>query len=92
MRWEEVTYLTADHAWKAMQHHSERIVFLDVDCRVLGPLNELADVRAEVAFYVRAKLRKSGGMCFGLRSGTVVLRPTCRGWPGNQSGHQTQSL
>jgi hypothetical protein len=52
--------------------------FLDVDCEVLGDLSPLAGITGDVGFYVRTKVRRSGGMRFGARSGTVVVRPIHR--------------
>ena len=58
------------------RHPNEVIVFLDVDCEVLGDLSPLAGITGDVGFYIRTKYRKTGGMRFGARSGTVVVRPT----------------
>ncbi len=46
------------------------------DCLVLGDLAPLAGIGGDVGFYLRTKWRRSGGMRFGARSGTVVVRPT----------------
>jgi hypothetical protein len=56
------------------RHPGEVVTFLDVDCEVLGDLAPLAAVTGDVAFYIRTKYRRSGGMRFGARSGTVVVR------------------
>jgi hypothetical protein len=58
------------------RHPGEVIIFLDVDCEVLSDLSPLAGITGDVGFYVRTKYRRSGGMRFGARSGTVVVRPT----------------
>jgi len=58
------------------RHHDKVVIFIDVDCVVHGPLDALANIRGDVAFYVRTKYRRNGGMRFGTRSGTLVLRPT----------------
>lgn len=61
----------------AMDRHPDKvIVLLDVDCRVLGDLSPLAEIGGDVGFHIRTKYRRSGGMRFGARSGTVVVRPT----------------
>ena len=65
------------HLLDAMDRHPDKvIVLLDVDCRVLGDLSPLAEIGGDVGFYIRTKYRRSGGMRFGARSGTVVVRPT----------------
>jgi len=62
---------------KALARHPDKVViFIDVDCVVHGPLDALANIRGDVAFYVRTKYRRNGGMRFGTRSETVVFRPT----------------
>jgi hypothetical protein len=58
------------------RHPGEVVIFLDVDCEVLGDLSPLASITGDVAFYIRTKFRRSGGMRYGTRSGTVVVRPT----------------
>ena len=75
--WEANTMAKPGQLLAAMDRHpSEVIVFLDVDCEVLGDLSPLAGITGDVAFYIRTKYRRSGGMRFGARSGTVVVRPT----------------
>ena len=75
--WERVTRLKAEQVRLAMERHPYRtIVFLDVDCRVLRPLDGLADIRGDVAFYMHSRFRRHGGTKFRVRSGTIVLRPT----------------
>jgi hypothetical protein len=69
--------LKAQQVQLAMERHPDQVlVFLDVDCRVLALLDELVNIGGDVAFYVRSKFRCSGGMRFGVRSGTRVLQPT----------------
>jgi hypothetical protein len=61
----------------AMNRHPDKVViFLDVDCEVRGHLSPLAMMSADVAFYVRSRRGRNGGIRFGLRSGTIVIRPT----------------
>ena len=75
--WEANTMAKPLAVREAMSRHPDKVViFLDVDCQVLGDLAPLARLTADVAFYVRARRRKGGGTRFGVRSGTLVLRPT----------------
>ena len=75
--WEANTMAKPAHLLDAMDRHPDKvIVFLDVDCRVRGDLSPLAEIGGDVGFYLRTKWRRSGGMRFGARSGTVVVRPT----------------
>jgi hypothetical protein len=75
--WEANTMAKPAHLLDAMDRHPDKvIVFLDVDCRVLGDLAPLAEIGGDVGFYIRTKWRRSGSMRFGARSGTVVVRPT----------------
>jgi hypothetical protein len=75
--WEANTMAKADAVAQAMTRHPDKVViFLDVDCEVRGDLSPLARLSGEVAFFVRSRRRKAGGTRFGLRSGTLVLKPT----------------
>jgi hypothetical protein len=76
--WEFNTMRKAYEVKRAMDRHPDKtIVFLDVDCEVRGPLDELVDTTADVRLYVRVKRRKSGEIKWGnIRSGTMVFRPT----------------
>jgi hypothetical protein len=75
--WEANTMAKPVHLLAAMDRHPDKaIVFLDVDCEVKGDLSPLATIAGDVGFYVRSKWRRTGGMRFGFRSGTVVVRPT----------------
>jgi hypothetical protein len=75
--WEANTMAKARAVLEAMDRHPGKVVvFLDVDCEVRGDLAPLAHLSADVAFYVRARRRRRGGMRFGVRSGTLVLKPT----------------
>ena len=76
--WETNTMRKAAEVLAAMDRHPDKvIIFLDVDCVVRGDLSPLARVNGDVAFYVRTRRRKSGGAPrFGVRSGTLVIRPT----------------
>jgi hypothetical protein len=75
--WEVNTMAKPLAVREAMARHPDKVViFLDVDCQVLGDLSPLAKTTADVAFYVRARRRSGGGTRFGVRSGTLVLRPT----------------
>jgi hypothetical protein len=75
--WEDNTMAKPAQLLAAMDRHPNKaIIFLDVDCEVLGDLSPLADITGDVGFFVRTKYRRSGGIRFGARSGTVVVRPT----------------
>jgi len=75
--WEANTMAKPLAVREAMARHPDKvIVFLDVDCTVHGDLSPLARIAADVAFYVRSRRRRGGGIRFGIRSGTLVLRPT----------------
>jgi hypothetical protein len=77
--WERNTMCKAHEVMRAMKRHpAKTIVFLDVDCEVRAPLDELvASVHADVAIHLRVKRRRSGEVKWGAcRSGTLVLRPT----------------
>jgi len=75
--WERVTRLKAEQARLAMLRQPDRtVVFVDVDCRVLRPLDGLADIRGDVAVHMTARFRRHGGFKFRVRSGTIVLQPT----------------
>ena len=75
--WEANTLAKPAQLLAAMDRHPDKVViFLDVDCEVLGDLSPLAGIGGDVGFYMRTKWRRSGGMRFGARSGTVVVRPT----------------
>jgi hypothetical protein len=53
------------------------IVWLDVDCQVLGDLSPLADLRADVAAYTRTRQPKwRRRQRFLVKSGTMVFKPT----------------
>jgi hypothetical protein len=61
----------------ALQRHAGKtVIFIDVDARVLAPLNELAEIRGDVGFHIRTRYRRHGGMRFRVRSGTLVFQPT----------------
>jgi hypothetical protein len=58
------------------RHPGKVVVFLDVDCEVKAPLDQLATITGDVGFYIRTRYRRFGGIRFGARPGTVVIRPT----------------
>jgi hypothetical protein len=76
--WETNTMAKARHILAAMDGHpDEVIVWLDVDCIVLGDLSPLADIRGDVAFRMHSKFRRHHkGSNFRAQSGTMVFRPT----------------
>jgi hypothetical protein len=75
--WEANTMAKPGHVLAAMNRHSGKtIVFLDVDCRVVGDLAPLVDsVNSDIAIRFRAKAR-SNRMWMTPRSSTMVFRPT----------------
>ena len=62
----------------AMHRYPDQvIVWLDVDCQVLGDLSPLADLRADVAAYTRTRQPKwRRRQRFLVKSGTMVFKPT----------------
>jgi hypothetical protein len=75
--WEANTMAKPLAVRDAMARHPDRVViFLDVDCEVRGDLSPIAQIAADVAFYVRSRRGRNGGIRFGIRSGTIVVRPT----------------
>ena len=79
--WEINTMRKPHELLAAMDRHPEKtIVFLDVDCAVIGGkagLAELASISGDIAFFVRSKWsQNSGRPVFTTRSGTFVVRPT----------------
>ena len=59
-----------------LRHPDKTIVWLDVDCSINGPLDGLAQISGDVAFFARTKLKSNGKPIFCPRSGTMVIRPT----------------
>jgi hypothetical protein len=75
--WEVNTMTKARAVHEAIQQHPDKVVvFLDVDCQVLGDLAPLVELSGDVAFYVRSRRRSSGAIRFGIRTGTLVIKPT----------------
>jgi hypothetical protein len=75
--WEANTMAKPLAVRDAMARHPDKVViFLDVDCEVRGDLSPLAQIVADVAFYVRSRRGRGGSIRFGIRSGTIVIRPT----------------
>jgi hypothetical protein len=76
--WEHITLRKAAEVRAAMKRHPDKtIIFLDVDCNVYGPLDELAQTRADVRLFMRVKRRSTGEVKWGnIRSGTMVFNPT----------------
>ena len=58
------------------RHPAQTVVFLDVDAVVLGPLDELAAINADVGMHFAVKTKSSGNNALFARSGTMVLKPT----------------
>ena len=75
--WERNTMRKPAQILAAMNRHPDKvIVFLDVDCEVLAPLDALASIKGDVGFHMRCKYRKSGLPRMAIRSGTIVVKPT----------------
>lgn len=70
------------HIRNAMDRHPGRIIlFLDVDCEIVGghhDLARLADIDGDVAFYACTGLRRNGEPIFAPRSRSILLRPTMK--------------
>ncbi len=78
--WESNTMRKPIWVREAMAANTGRVViFLDVDCVVLGDLAPLAALDCDIAAFFGAKLRTKrmrDRLKFGVRSGTLVLPPT----------------
>lgn len=75
--WERNTMRKPAQILAAMDRHPNRtIVFLDVDCEVLDPLDGLAGISADVAMHFRCRYMRDGTPRLNARSGTMVFRPT----------------
>ena len=75
--WEHNTMRKPGQILAAMYRHPNRtIVFLDVDCAVLEPLDALAGINDDVAVHFRCKMLKDGTPRLNTRSGTLVINPT----------------
>jgi hypothetical protein len=77
--WERNTMRKAEMVLAAMGRRPDRtVIFLDVDCSVRAPLDDLVSgIHADVATFIRVKRRGNGDVKWGgIRSGTLVLRPT----------------
>jgi hypothetical protein len=74
--WEANTCQKATQVQAAMTRHPDKtIIFLDVDCRVMAPLDELAAISGDVGVYLRTRFRSNGAAKNGWRSGTMVFKP-----------------
>jgi hypothetical protein len=75
--WERNTLRKPAMIEQAMLRHPRcTVIFLDVDAMVLGPLDLLADIEADVALYLAVKRKANGNHALFARSCTMVLRPT----------------
>jgi hypothetical protein len=74
--WEVNTMQKAVQVQEAMNRHpGKTIIFLDVDCQVLAPLDDLAAISGDVGVYLRTRFRSTGAAKSGWRSGTMVFKP-----------------
>jgi len=76
--WEATSRRKPSAILGAMDRYPDKvIVWLDVDCQVLGNLSPLADLRADVAAYTRTRQPKwRRRQRFLVKSGTMVFKPT----------------
>jgi hypothetical protein len=76
--WEATSRQKPAAILNAMGRYPDKaIVWLDVDCQVLGDLSPLADLRADVAAYTRTRQPKwRRRQRFLVKSGTMVFKPT----------------
>jgi hypothetical protein len=58
------------------RHEGKTMIVLDVDALVHGPLDELGALQTDIGLHVRGKISRTGSLRVGMRSGTIVLRPT----------------
>lgn len=77
--WEKITMGKAAHVLAAIDRNpGKTIIFLDVDCEVIraDKVRELVQVDGDVAFYLKTRFRRAGGIKWETRSGTLVVQPT----------------
>jgi hypothetical protein len=75
--WEINTMEKPRQVLAAMERNPDKaIIFLDVDCEVRGSLEPLSRIRGDVSFHIRTKRKKTHAKWGGIRSGTLVIRPT----------------
>ena len=69
-RWEEVTRLKATMLGRFMDRHEGKwILLVDVDCRLLGPVDELIQgFRGYIGFHINTRFRGTGGTKIRVRS------------------------
>ncbi|PPD07169.1 MAG: hypothetical protein CTY28_10325 [Hyphomicrobium sp.] len=75
--WERNTMRKPAQIAAAFDRHPETtVIFIDVDCTVLSPLDELAGISGDIGVYIRTRFRSNGEPKLGPRSGTMVFQPT----------------
>lgn len=78
--WEANTRAKAAEIKAGMVRYPDStIIWIDVDCAVLGTLERLAAlacIAGDVGMYVRTRIRRNGKPLFAPRSGTLIIRPT----------------
>lgn len=75
--WERNTLRKASMIMRSVRsHRKSTIIFLDVDAIVHEPLDELGAIQTDIGLHMRGKLSRTGRLRVGMRSGTMVLRPT----------------
>ena len=75
--WERNTLRKPSLVRAAMDRHPDHtIILLDVDCEVRRPLTDLAGISGDIALRMKSWRSARAGVYLGVRSGTMVLRPT----------------
>jgi hypothetical protein len=76
--WQRTTMLKASQVRAAMDWHpGKTIIFLDVDCRVTGPLDELANTDCDFACFMHTVVSRRS-VKLHTWSGTLLIQPTPR--------------
>jgi len=76
--WERNTMMKAEQIREALRRHPDQtIIFIDVDCQVLGPLDALATIDTDFACFIETKASPKRAS-FQAWSGTLVFRQTPR--------------
>lgn len=75
--WSSMTLRKPFEIRDAMRRNpTKTVIFLDVDCRVLAPLEPLADIPGDVGVCLNGRADKKGRQKIRARSGTMVFKPT----------------
>lgn len=75
--WETTTLRKASEVAFAMKRNPNKtIIFLDVDCVVHEPLDDLAALKGDVGLCINGSANRKGRQKIRLRTGTMVFHPT----------------